>query len=263
MAVNETGAIFKALTFDGESSRDYGVYITGQAVYNAPERDVEMVTIPGRNGAFAQDQGRFENIEVTYPAGMFASNQADFAQGIAAFRNMLCSRKGYCRLTDEYNPNEYRLAVYKSGLEVDPARSAGEFNITFECKPQRYLMSGERVFHVGDWNDTDIETGDLVTVDDTTGSNGIKSLNVSFAPTQDGTPQLKDTLYKTPYLFRAVPESDDINGVLPTLVGASGVVNQLINPKASGSLTINYVTYTSDGNGGPSARPSPKAFSCR
>ena len=58
----ETGEIFKRLYFDGQSSGTYGVYITGEAVYNAPARDVEMVTIPGRNGQLALDKGRFENI---------------------------------------------------------------------------------------------------------------------------------------------------------------------------------------------------------
>lgn len=144
MAVAPTGAIYKALKFDNVSSRTYGVYITGEAVYNAPARDVEMITIPGRSGTFALDNGRFENIEVTYPAGIYADTEADFRQAISDFRNFLCSRKGYVRLQDEYNPGEYRMAVYKSGLDVDPAMlRAGEFKITFDCKPQRWLTSGE------------------------------------------------------------------------------------------------------------------------
>lgn len=144
MAIAPTGNIFKALSFDNVSSRTYGVYITGEAVYNAPEREVEMISIPGRNGAFALDRGRFENVEVTYPAGIFAETEADFREAISEFRNFLCSRKGYVRLQDEYNPNEYRMAVYKSGLEVEPAQlKAGQFNIVFDCKPQRFLKSGE------------------------------------------------------------------------------------------------------------------------
>ena len=155
MAITQTGAIYKSLSFDNTSSRSYGVYITGEAVYNAPERAVEMISIPGRNGSFALDQGRFENIEVTYPAGIFADNETDFAQAISDFRNYLCSKKGYCRLTDEYNPNEYRMAVYKSGLEVDPAQlRAGEFEITFECKPQRFLTSGETKQTIANSGDT-------------------------------------------------------------------------------------------------------------
>lgn len=149
MAVNQTGAAFKSLTFDNKTSREFGVYITGEAVYNAPEREVEMISIPGRNGAFALDKGRFENIPVKYPAGVFADNEADFAQAISDFRNFLCSKKGYCRLTDEYNPNEYRMAIYKSGLEVEVAqRRAGEFEILFDAKPQRWLTSGETAVSV-------------------------------------------------------------------------------------------------------------------
>ena len=49
MAVATTGAIYKSLSFDGVESRNFGVYITGEAVYNAPTRDVEMVSIPGRS----------------------------------------------------------------------------------------------------------------------------------------------------------------------------------------------------------------------
>lgn len=151
MAVIKTGAIFKTLRFDGGSngmggvlSSDYGVYITGEAVFNAPTRRVNMIQIPGRNGLFAQDEGSFDNLTVTYPAGLFGVTEADFADAISNFRNALCSRIGYHRLEDDYNPDEFRMAVYKEGLEVTPATlKAGEFTISFECKPQRWLKSGE------------------------------------------------------------------------------------------------------------------------
>lgn len=138
-------AVFNSFIFDGVNSLESGIYITGQAVYNAPERSVEMVSVPGKNGDIAIDRGRFENIEVTYPAGAFAAEQAEFGEKIARIRNILASRYTYKRLEDTYNPDEYRLALYKSGLDVDPAAlsSAGEFEITFNCKPQRFLKSGD------------------------------------------------------------------------------------------------------------------------
>lgn len=149
MAIAPTGDIFKSLVFDGYDSRDYGIYITGAGVYNAPVRDVEMVSIAGRNGAFALDNGRFENITVTYTAGCYADTETEFAEAVSAFRNILASRSGYCRLTDDYNADEYRLAVYKSGLEVNAATlKAGEFSISFDCKPQRFLTSGETAVSV-------------------------------------------------------------------------------------------------------------------
>lgn len=145
MAIIPTGAIFKTLTFGTVNSGAYGVYITGEAVYNAPERSVEFVDVPGRNGAVVIDQGHWNNIEVTYPAGCFADSQADFRDNIAAFRNAIVSQIGYQKLTDGYNPDEYRSAVYVSGLEVAPAarNKAGEFTLIFNCKPQRWLTSGE------------------------------------------------------------------------------------------------------------------------
>lgn len=138
-------ALFNSFTFDNENSLDSGIYITGEAVFNAPERVVNMVEVPGRNGAIAIDDGRFTNIAVTYPAGCFEDNMLNYAEKIAAFRNILSSRYTYKRLTDTYNPDEFRMGLYRSGLDVNSVRynTAGEFQIEFDCKPQRWLVSGE------------------------------------------------------------------------------------------------------------------------
>ena len=163
--------IFNSLIFGGIDSADYGIYITGQAVFNAPERAVEMVKVPGRNGAIALDLGRWENIEVSYPAGCFGDNQSDFATRISDFRNAIASQIGYQRLTDTYNPSEYRLGVYADGLDVKPTgmNRAGEFTITFDCKPQRFLTSGETETTVSDGdaltNPTEYESSPLLKVE--------------------------------------------------------------------------------------------------
>lgn len=155
MAIALTGAIFHSLTFGSINSANYGIYITGQAVYNAPTRAVEMVDVPGRNGQIALDQGRWENIEVTYPAGCFADSESDFRDAISAFRNAVVSQIGYQRLTDTYNPNEYRMGVYMNGLEVKPSMlRAGQFDIVFNCKPQRWLTSGETAVTIANSGDT-------------------------------------------------------------------------------------------------------------
>lgn len=179
--------IFKNLTFDGISLKEYGVYISGEAVFDSPTRDVEMVTIPGRNGSFALDKGRFNNITVTYPAGIYATSQTEFAEKVSTLRNLLASRKGYCRLTDEYNPDEFRLGVYKAGLELDPTHynEAGRFELSFDCKPQRFLFSGEEVFTLGEWGETETYSGSIASFegDETT---AIKSLTAQIVPKQSG-----------------------------------------------------------------------------
>lgn len=138
---------YKTFTFNNKNSLTYGIYITGEPVYNAPARAVEKITIPGRNGDLLLDEGRFENIEVTYPAGTFGEDQADFADTMAGIRDFLGALHGYHKLTDDYNPDEFRMASFKSGLEVSPVpfQRAGEFDLVFDCKPQRFLTSGEQV----------------------------------------------------------------------------------------------------------------------
>lgn len=156
MGINPVTSIDKTFTFDGENSRGYNTHIVGSGVYNAPVRAVEMVNIPNRNGAFALDQGYFENVELVYEASIVASSETEFAQAMSELRNWLCSKKGYCRLEDDYNPNEYRMAVYKSGLEAEPKDAdSGKFDIVFDCKPQRYLKSGE--------TEIDVTSGDKIT----------------------------------------------------------------------------------------------------
>ena len=153
MGVNPVTSIDKTFTFDGENSGTYNTHIIGSGVYNAPARAVEMVNIPDRNGAFALDQGYFENVELVYEASIVASSETEFAQSVSELRNWLCSKKGYCRLEDDYYPNEYRMAVYKSGLEIEPKDAdSGKFDIVFDCKPQRYLKSGETPISVTSGN---------------------------------------------------------------------------------------------------------------
>ena len=242
-------ALFNSLTFDGVNSLDSGIYITGEAVYNAPQRQVEMVTIPGRNGTLAIDQGRFENIEVTYPAGCFADDQSDFASKIMEFRNELASRFGYKRLVDTYHPDEFRLGTYSSGLEVGAVgyHRAGEFDITFDCKPQRFLVSGEETVTIGEWGETETATGDIVEIDNPDSTLGVKSLLVTLDPIQEGS---------------GTPSPDNVRPIS----GRTEVVTQrtgknlLPYPYGDGaSKTTNGITYTVNSDGSVTANGTATA----
>ena len=161
---------FHYFTFGGVSSADYGIYISGNGVYNAPERAVELVDIPGRNGAVVLDNGRFEMVEVEYAAGVFGGSQADFRKAMSDFRNAILSQTGYQRLEDTYHPDEFREALYVSGLEADPVMmsTAAEFSMKFTCKPQRFLKSGEAKVSVASGgkitNPTPFDSGPVIEV---------------------------------------------------------------------------------------------------
>ena len=133
------------LTYDSVDSSSFGVFISGEGVFDAPARRGEMITIPGRNGSLFMDEGVFENITVEYPAFIGTGYEALFRDRLGDLRSALTSRGNYKRLEDTYHPDEFRLGVYRSGLEVDPKviTRAGNFTLKFDCKPQRYLVSGE------------------------------------------------------------------------------------------------------------------------
>lgn len=127
--------------FNGYDSRTFGVYISGSGTFNSPARDYKNIAVPGRDGDLLSTETRLENVNVTYPAFIYANAR----QQLATLRGVLLSCIGYARLTDSYNPDEYRLAVYMGPLQADPTPvlDAVEFPLTFECKPQRFLVSGE------------------------------------------------------------------------------------------------------------------------
>lgn len=131
------------LVIDGKNSLDFDTWISAGGAYNAPSRDVETVAIPGRNGLLSLDNGRFNNIDVIYPSFIVKN----FEENAEALRAFLLSRKGYFRLEDTYHPDQFRMALYTSGIDiVTTARNlGGSFDLTFNCKPQRFLKCGDQL----------------------------------------------------------------------------------------------------------------------
>ena len=128
-------------TFGTLNSTTYGVYISGQGTFGAPQKEQEFLPVPGRNGDLISKESRFQNYELRYPAFIYAN----WEQNISDFRNAINALKGHQRLEDTYNANEFRMAAFAGEImpEVVPMNNAGEFEIVFSCKPQRFLTSGE------------------------------------------------------------------------------------------------------------------------
>lgn len=130
-------------TINGRSSADWDIVVSNDNGYDAPPRDVESIPVPGRNGNLHIDRGRWENVEKVYNDCVI---QSGFAEKMDSFRAYLATLRGYQRLEDTFHPNEYRLATFDDGLEVKTIGTRynnGVFDLRFNCKPQRFLKSGE------------------------------------------------------------------------------------------------------------------------
>ena len=127
--------------FNGKKSSDFNVWCSGDGLYRLPDRDVEYIAVPGRNGDLAVDNGRWKNVSVTYSCFI----PKNFRECYAYLVSWLASQKGYGRLEDARHPEFYWLA--RMDADVDPkmvvADDSGTFTLTFNCKPQRFLKSGE------------------------------------------------------------------------------------------------------------------------
>lgn len=176
------------LTIDGKSTLDFNTWISGGGTYGTPSRDVDIVSVPGRNGDLTFDNGRFNNISVAYDA--FITEK--FNENIAALRAFLGSLTGYKRLEDTYHPDEYRMALFTAGVQpkTTTLNRAGSFTLTFNCKPQRFLKSGERPieFEAGGsvLNNTLFEARPLLRVYGT-GTFGIGSTTITITSANDYT----------------------------------------------------------------------------
>lgn len=208
-----------AFTFAGESSKDYNVYITDVNVFDSAARDIKSVEIPGRNGAYILDHGRYKNVTVTYDCAIGAQGSTgaeDFADAVAAVRSWLGSHVGYYRLENDLNPEEYRMAAFTGEIKVDTVGvQMGRFSVSFDCKPQRFLVDGDTAQTItsGDtienptafnarplfmvWGDGNIIIGDdTITVEDVP-VGGLTLANYSDAWSYVGIDQPEGSVTKT------------------------------------------------------------------
>ena len=108
--------------------------------FPSPVRDIETVEVPGRNGELIIDHGRYSNVEVVVECLIDDDN---FIADFDAMRAELLKDSEYHVLKDSLYPEEYRLASVRTIEAKIKTPPKGTVEITFSCKPQRYLESGD------------------------------------------------------------------------------------------------------------------------
>lgn len=182
-------AEYNSFTYDEIKSSDFGVYIGGEKTFDAPSLRGQSIEIPGRNGNVFISSDSYENVELVYPSFNFEPDLETFRSKLAKLRNALSSRASYKRLTDTLHPDEFRMAVFRDGFEVKPIKynTAAEFDIVFDCKPQRFLKSGEIPVEYTPGqtpSDEQTKTGSIVTFEAEEGTI-ISDIKADINPVQD------------------------------------------------------------------------------
>jgi len=133
------------IIFNGRSSKDRGIEVWAPPNYQIPQKDYETIHIPGRDGDLLIDKNSYKNVSRSYTVSFGQEDKKNFTSLANALAEWLHSASGYARLEDSYEPEYYRLACYQKATEITNAyQIAGSATIEFNCKPQRFLKSGDR-----------------------------------------------------------------------------------------------------------------------
>lgn len=133
------------IIYNGRSSKSIGVEVETFPDYQSPKRSYDKLQVPGRNGDLIIDNGRWENVTRTYLIAI-GSYDIPYYQFMNKVSEWLHSSTTYAKLEDSYEPDYYRLAVYLEEVTMTNLfNHGGEANISFDCKPQRFLKIGDDV----------------------------------------------------------------------------------------------------------------------
>lgn len=214
------------IIFNNKSSADCRIQVAHPPGYAYPERDYTITHIPGRNGDIIQDNGCYKNVERTYEVSFDAPNE-DFATYANTVSAWLHSTTGYARLEDSYEPNYYRMATYQeSNIFENLYNQAGTATIVFECKPQRFLKTGDNAITIQNsltiMNPTGFEAYPLFKVTGTSGVLTVNGNSITFSSIDDFVMldcELQDA-YK-----ENINKNSTISGTFPVLKPGSNTIS--------------------------------------
>lgn len=137
------------MTYNGVSTTAMGIVIQSPPVYEFPAKDKEAIHIAGKNGDVIIDKGSYLNVKRTYILASALESGKTFVSRAKEIVAWLNSASGYARLEDSYEPEHYRMAHFnESGQLPNFYDKATAIQISFDCKPQRFLKTGDTIKEV-------------------------------------------------------------------------------------------------------------------
>ena len=138
------------LHFGTVDSSTFGMILIDVQIWSSPERDYTSMQLPGRNGALLLGGMSLKNVDVKYTFAI----PNDFQRKYWPFINEMISQSGYQRVWDSISPEVYRMGVIMTGIEpqISNRGDFGKVEIIINCKPQRYIVSGDQPIEVSSTN---------------------------------------------------------------------------------------------------------------
>ena len=135
---------FGTVFFNGRNAQDLGIIVEELPSYYYAERAFNHKQVNGKNGDVILDTGRYENVKKVYKVACYDPSRNFYESAVALSTFLHSAGSDYIRLEDSYEPSSYRMAIYEETNEIENLLGkAGKCEITFNCMPQRFLLSGD------------------------------------------------------------------------------------------------------------------------
>lgn len=132
-----------SIVFNGRRCEDYGIHPVTRPNIPAPQKDIEVLTIPGKSGMLTKDNKRYEPIEIPIEFN-FSSRPGEWG---LAFRNAKRWLSGSGELEFSDDPDYFYKVYYAQIVESErELKRIGRFNANFTCDPFSYLKDGKREY---------------------------------------------------------------------------------------------------------------------
>lgn len=143
------------IIFAGVGSNSVNVVIERFPPRPIPLRRYTLEPIPGRSGGLLFDEGGYDNVQQIYEIYVREGGGLNFQESCQKVAEWLLGPIGYQKLSDSYDNNQsYRYAYFAGPTDIaNILNRFGRAEIVFDCKPFRYLASGdvsEMIYSPGD-----------------------------------------------------------------------------------------------------------------
>ena len=142
----------KYITFGGDV---IPAWIASAPKLVRPKRKMKSVQIPGSNREVVEMEDAYEPYDQPYTL-FIGDGTENSIQAILDDVAQKLYKTGWQVLTDDYDSETYRLACYAGSFDVENRDTrAGKFEVSFHCRPERFLVAGNV--------EVDVVNGDTLT----------------------------------------------------------------------------------------------------
>ena len=129
----------RVITFGGEVIPAH----VASAPHNIrPVRKMSVVQIAGSNREIVDMEDAWECYDQPYSMFVGDGSEDSIQEALNDVARVLY-KNGWQVLLDDYEPDYYRLAYYQGGFDAENRYTRlGKFDISFRCRPERYLIAG-------------------------------------------------------------------------------------------------------------------------